>query len=277
MRQMDLLIQDYVFHQDLQVLRTEATSGCLEFGFQVLGGSYAARSPGQSFIQDGPTLPRLFQEYAGEQVLQVDIHLESAILLQSFLPEQPLPPLLRALIEGDGEQPFTHTGPTTIAMQLALRQLLDCPYHGLMGHIYRESKCWELIALKLEQLMAPQPAVAASPLTADDVDRIYEARKVLQQNWQNPPSLVGLARQVGLNDYKLKQGFRQVFGTTAFRDLWHYRMERAATLLLEQQYSVTEVSRLVGYAKASNFAAAFRKRFGLSPKQYQRQRGTNSV
>ncbi|MBW4653075.1 MAG: AraC family transcriptional regulator [Kaiparowitsia implicata GSE-PSE-MK54-09C] len=276
LRQMDLLIQDYVFHQDLQVVRIEASPGCLEFGFQVLGGSYAARLPGESFIQDGPMPSRSLREHGGERVLQVDIHLESATLLSSFLPDQALSLPLRNLIERPGGQPFIHRGVTTVAMQLALRQLLDCPYQDIMGSMYRESKCWELIALKLEQLLAPQ-RIPPSPLTADDVDRIYAAQQILRQNWQQPPSLLRLARQVGLNDYKLKQGYRQVFGTTAFKDLWHYRMEQAAHLLLQGQYSIQEVALMVGYAKSSNFAAAFRQRFGLRPKEYQRQGGTKSV
>ena len=63
------------------------------------------------------------------------------------------------------------------------------------------------------------------------VCRIHQAKDILIRQIDNPPSLLSLARQVGINDFKLKQGFRQVFGTTVFGYLHSHRMERAAQLL----------------------------------------------
>jgi AraC family transcriptional regulator, transcriptional activator of the genes for pyochelin and ferripyochelin receptors len=80
--------------------------------------------------------------------------------------------------------------------------------------------------------------------------------------------LIKLARQVGLNDYKLKRGFRQLFGTTVFGYLHAERMEKARTLLMNRQMKVTEVSHTVGYASLPSFSLAFRKRFGVSPRSY---------
>lgn len=80
-----------------------------------------------------------------------------------------------------------------------------------------------------------------------------------------------LARQVGLNDFKLKLGFRQVFGTTVFGYLHEHRMEQAQLLLQERRMNVEEVARTVGYANRSSFAA-FRKKFGINPKYYTRSR-----
>lgn len=77
-----------------------------------------------------------------------------------------------------------------------------------------------------------------------------------------------LARQVNLNDYKLKVGFKSVFGTTVFGCLHQHRMETAQQLLSQGHLNVKEVAQQVGYASQSRFAAAFRKQFGLNPKAY---------
>jgi AraC-like DNA-binding protein len=190
--------------------------------------------------------------------------------LQSFIPysleQLPLP--IKNLMTLR-QHPYMQVSETTTMMQLVLNQLLNCPYQGLTKQIYLESKCWELVALKLEQLAAePQPQ-SPNNLKSDDIDRIYEAKAILTRNWQTPPSLMELARQVGLNDYKLKLGFRQVLGTTAFGFLWHYRMEQAHQLLIAGGHNIKEVATIVGYSKQSNFAAAFRKKFGINPKLYQ--------
>lgn len=269
LRDIELLIHDYELYHDFQV-RYDAGGGGLEFGFQLQGGSYAQRCAGQNFIQDGPLSSAIVYERAGEHILQVDLHLESVDCLKSFLPNgvEQASLQVQQLIQGSGQQPYNRLDKTTPAMQAILKQILNCPFQGLTRQIYLEGKCWELIALRLEQLAVEVLPSPHKQLNVDDIDRIHEAKAILTRNWQTPPSLLELARQVGLNDYKLKLGFRQVFGTTAFGYLWHYRMEKAHHLLIEGRYNIKEVATLVGYSKQSNFAAAFRKKFGINPKKY---------
>ena len=157
----------------------------------------------------------------------------------------------------------------TPQMHVALEQLLHCPFHGKTKQLYFESKCLELIALKLEQLQTRDDTAKRSPfLKPDDVERIHLAKRILTQDLERPPSLKTLARQANLNDYKLNVGFRQVFGTTVFGYLHQCRMVQAQRLLAEQRMNVKEISRTVGYVNQSQFAAAFRKQFGMNPKAY---------
>jgi AraC-like DNA-binding protein len=80
-----------------------------------------------------------------------------------------------------------------------------------------------------------------------------------------------LARIVGINDCKLKAGFRQVFGTTVFGYLHDCRMERSRQLLEAGEMSVTEAARAVGFVSRGHFAAAFKRRFGVNPSAYVAQ------
>nr|WP_235927106.1 AraC family transcriptional regulator [Gloeocapsopsis dulcis] len=104
-----------------------------------------------------------------------------------------------------------------------------------------------------------------------DLECIHHAKEILIRNLDNPPSILDLARQVGLNDRKLKQGFHQVFNTTPFAYLRHYRLEQARQLLMDSEASIEQVAKTVGYGDRSRFAAAFRKQFGINPKTYQLQ------
>jgi AraC-like DNA-binding protein len=81
----------------------------------------------------------------------------------------------------------------------------------------------------------------------------------------SPPGLPELARSVGLNEFKLKVGFRVLFGASVFGYLRTQRMDRARRLLAHRELSVTEVAAHVGYQNPSKFAAAFRKHFGFPP------------
>lgn len=157
------------------------------------------------------------------------------------------------------------TGHTTPAMTIALQQILQCPYQGLTKRIYLESKALELVALQLNQLTQdhPQPSVI---LKRDDIERIHLARDILISSLDNPPSLLSLSKQTGINSLKLKQGFRQVFNTTVFGYLTIYRMDEARRLLQLEEWNIAQVAQTVGYSNPSKFAAAFKKRFGITPK-----------
>ncbi|MEL6229277.1 MAG: AraC family transcriptional regulator [Cyanobacteria bacterium J06636_28] len=161
---------------------------------------------------------------------------------------------------------------TTPSMLSAVQQILACPYQGKVRQLYLESKTLELIALKLEQMK--QPEVASDnkiTLKADDIHRLYQARQILLTDIEHPPSLLELARQVGINDFKLKRGFRQLFGNTVFGCLYEHRMERAKQLLDTRHLKVAQIAQRVGYANPSQFSAAFKRKFGFSPKAYRQQ------
>lgn len=269
-----LLIHDYQLTEDLQIHYPDCNEEeiCLEFGFQ-LSGNRCDRSAGQNFFYGGYEEGDSFNmERANSRILQVDIHLDSIELLQTYAaPEIDRFPIdLQQILSGSDRYLYDDINTITPAMQTALDQLLHCPFSGLTRQLYLESKCLELVALKLEQL-SHHGSNSPMKLKLDDVERIHQATVILSDRLENPPSLIELARQVGLNDYKLKVGFRQVLGTTAFGYLWAVRMERARQLLIEGRLNVKEVARSVGYVNQSRFAAAFRKKFGVNPKSYLTQ------
>lgn len=202
---------------------------------------------------------------SGSEICTVEL-LIARQLFQSMTNSQEPHPVAQQLINADVVPSHYQFGKTNALMAIALQQILHCPYQGATRQLYLD-KGLELIALYLETLkeqLEPQP----HPLKPDDVRRIHQAKEILICQSNTPPSLLALARQVGINDCKLKRGFRQVFGTTVFGYLHNYRMERAAKLLQENRMTVTGVACAVGFANRSSFAAAFRRKFGVNPSDY---------
>jgi AraC-like DNA-binding protein len=83
-----------------------------------------------------------------------------------------------------------------------------------------------------------------------------------------PPSLQELADEVGLSLRKIKEGFKQIYSDTVFNFLFNYKMEEARRLLETNTLNVNEVGLKVGYSTSSHFIAAFKKKFGITPKKY---------
>lgn len=276
----DVTVFNYQFHEDVHVRypsAEEAPEIVGEIGFHLSGHRHGYRT-GENFVRWGQCEDEdewTAVTYAKEPVFKVDIHLEASSALVPFIADtlETLPTEICQHIEGglvgSSKSWLTETNRITPKMRLPLEQILNCPFYGRTKQIYVEGKCLELMALKLEQLKDIDKRTRPSyELKSDDVDRIHYAKVILKENLDNPPSLIELARQINLNDHKLKVGFRQVFGTTVFGYLHQYRMETARQLLNEQRLTVKQVARAVGYANPSRFAAAFRKRFGLNPKAY---------
>jgi len=156
----------------------------------------------------------------------------------------------------------------TPAMRMVIEQMLRPPIDSAARSLYLEGKALELISLKLWQQSRADTACFKLRLKSDDKQKLLQAKRILLARMANPPSIQELAHLAGMNDHKLKIGFRQVFGDTVYRTLKAARMEKARQLLRETRHSVLHVANEVGYENPSHFAAAFRDRFGMSPSAY---------
>jgi AraC-like DNA-binding protein len=270
---LDLSIECYQQFDDLAI-SSSAEPDYIRLGFHLSGfhkDELAEVGPGEYAMTGQGIVPRsVFHSLAIAPVQEI-VCLISTAELQAFFGELPL--ALQPLITPSDPLPFAKTYRITPAIQVALQQILQCPYRGLLKRRYLETKAWELLLLGVEPLLTaaqphPQPD---KKLKFDEIDRLHAARKILLERLDNPPSLMELARMVGLNDRALKQGFRACFGTTTFNYLHHYRLEQAQQLLSTGNLRVEEVSQQVGFSNRSYFAEAFRKKFGVNPGDYARQ------
>ncbi|MDY0263980.1 MAG: AraC family transcriptional regulator [Sulfurospirillum cavolei] len=97
-------------------------------------------------------------------------------------------------------------------------------------------------------------------------------KTIIQSEIANPPSLKVLARQCALNEFKLKQGFKELFGTTVYGFVHAKRLEKAKELLEKQEISVQEAALHVGYQSLSHFSKAFKECYGIFPSELKKER-----
>lgn len=200
----------------------------------------------------------------------LDLEVLNTLINQQF---EDLPRELGQILDGQFIPLYFQSGRMTAAMKLVTQQIMACPFEGLTKRLYLESKILELLALSLHEITEQPPASPQQKrLKSSDLEYVHQARDILLNNLDNPPSLLQLAHLVGLNDYKLKIGFRQVFGTTVFGYLYQCRMERAQALLASGKFSVAAVAESVGYTSLSAFSTAFKRKFGINPNAYKLNR-----
>ena len=262
------------FHESVQPLtwhfilvgkqKTVDFSACQETSISINKGKFFLHGRGLrgSNIEDFANAGPYFS-------VTIFVHLQA---LRSFVSDASgeSPPELKHLLRSNEMPCYKRVGKTSPMMYALLQQILQCPYTGLTKRMYLESKAIELLVLLMEEeAIIHQDKAQANLPGLDRRDRIQYAQEILMNNLTNPPSLMELARQVGLCDCNLKRGFKETFGTSVFGYLRDRRLEKAQQLLLEPWITVTEAARTVGYESRSAFTTAFKQRYGMSPKAYQ--------
>lgn len=144
-------------------------------------------------------------------------------------------------------------------------EILGCPYQGHARRLYLEGKTYELLALRLLEIGPAEHAQKRTAFSHWDIQAIREAKRLIDASLQDPPTLARLARMVGINDFKLKLGFKQVYATTVFGYVRQERMRIARNLLERGQCDVSQAAGIVGYESLSSFARQFKKTYGYSP------------
>jgi len=150
-------------------------------------------------------------------------------------------------------------------MRSVLFEMLQPTLNGNLRSLMIEAKALELIALQLDQYRNNQPAQTSAK--KKDRELFHAIREHLTKTFASDHSLQSLSRQFGINEFKLKQGFRQHFGTTVFDFIFDTKMKHARHLILEEEMYLHEVSRKIGYKNPNHFSTAFKKKFGFSPNE----------
>lgn len=172
------------------------------------------------------------------------------------------------LNEESKDKKYYQDGQISPAMAVVLSQILNFNLNKSVKHIYLKGKLYELIALYFNR--PDEVDTEQCPFLNDEenVRKIRKAKEIIISKMAEPPGLKELADEIGLSLKKLKEGFKEVYGDTVFGFLLDYKLEYARKLLEGGSHNVNEVGHKVGYSTSSHFIAAFKKKFGTTPKKY---------
>ena len=154
------------------------------------------------------------------------------------------------------------------SMAIVLSQLFHYNLNPLIKSLYYKGKGYELLSLYFNRTEDPNAEQCPFLVDEENVLKIRKAKEIVLANLAEPPGLQELADQIGLNLKKLKMGFKQIYGDTVYGFLFDYKMDYARRLLDSGSYNVNEVGLKIGYSTGSHFIAAFKKKFGTTPKKY---------
>jgi len=257
-----------------QTFMREVSSTFIQFHFCIKGSALF-------FFNDGNyTLPLMEENslllYNPQRDLPINLVLEKhSWVLSVLLPINKFHGLFSTeadyitfLNKENKDRKYYKDGRISPSMAIVLNQLMNYSLNPTIKPLYFRAKAYELLSLFFNR---PADAdVDQCPFLADEenVSKIKKAKQIIIARMAEPPTLQQLADEIKLPLNKLKEGFKQIYGDTVFSFLFDYKMEVARQLLATGSHNVNEVGLKVGYSTSSHFIAAFKKKFGTTPKKF---------
>lgn len=262
----DTYVQDILNQKDIITLRF-VLSGGLSFTFEDVGEIRVPQATASIlYIKAGTPFELVIDN--GCHLSTATFHFFPDELYDNFeINREKLPEHLQDVIFGGERDKSLYNFPLSPAMMNNVLDLLGMPFKGARRTAFTKAKTAELICRLFQEIeddFADTPILAAPARSLKD--KVFEAQRILVENYTAPPTLSELSRSVGLNRTAFCSAFRDTFGLTVQEFCLDRRMNRARELLQDRNLSISQVSGEVGYEHPTNFSAAFKKHFGILPK-----------
>jgi len=270
-----IVIRDFGQPEVNTLISGEIKSDVIGFSFYEKGGAVIISDSDRKISDKSQMKWSLF--FASEEIKYIHRELSKGVVLSQLTILFPITFLQSKLsfesFDGSIIEKFLNpTGPyldkkqepITNDLLSPVMKIIECKLIGEMRKIYLEAQCLEILSLLCFHRLDFQNDFNLDIYT---IDRLHEARELLIKNFKSPPSINSLSKMVGLNTFALKKGFKKIFHLPIHTWVNQYRMHYALEKLRSGNYSVTQVSEMLGYANANSFSYAFKSFFGHSPSQ----------
>jgi AraC-like DNA-binding protein len=169
----------------------------------------------------------------------------------------------------DSQHGFTEAEKSMILSPAMLNVIYDinnCSFNGQVRNLFLEAKVLELLAYQMDQ-MKNQSVVTEcrESLSKKDIEKLVGIKSYIDQNFLSDLPISFLTREFGINSFKLKKGFKQLFGKPVFSYIKDLKMQYAKVILSDRQFNINEVAEKLGYINPNHFSTAFKKHFGVNP------------
>jgi two-component system response regulator YesN len=128
-------------------------------------------------------------------------------------------------------------------------------------------------AAVLPQLIAESARAAAAPAETGSrlQDTIWRIKRHIDNSYHEDLTLQRVADRFRIDKYQLCRAFKKEFGVNYWSYVMKVRMEKAAELLAGTEWKNSLIAERTGFLDESHFSRAFKKFYGIAPKEYRRR------
>jgi len=274
-------VMDFSLNADLVLLRKKSSLYGLSLFFNQVNVSdfFLIREPHNAITDKSPSRSNIFLSSTnydlevtysrGSRLRRVGIFFSPSFVSHCVKKDI----LLDLLIYADNQPRNINKEPITFEYRQLLEDIFGADHRSPVSHLLLQSRVLMLTEKFLSAFLIKAPLLKESGgLSQRDKEKDIEALKDIERILSNNkldkfPSIDLLSKTAMMSSTKLKTKFKQIYGMKLYEFYNRNRLETAKEMLQTGKYSVKQVGMNIGFTNLSNFAKAFRKEFGILPKE----------
>ena len=175
-----------------------------------------------------------------------------------------------AQLSGSFEIAERYTRGDKVINSVGMALLGELDTEGLSGRLYAESlgNVLAVHLLRYYAVSSPLPAIVTGGLSATKLRHVTD---FIGDNYSRDLKLAELAQVARMSSFHFAREFKRTTGTTPHQYLIKFRVERAKSLLAQNELPLIEVGLRSGFSHQSHFTRLFRRLTGTTPHLYRSQ------
>lgn len=171
-----------------------------------------------------------------------------------------------------GKDLFFHIGSYSLVKDILFNRMKKYDKGKFIRKLYFEGMIYQILAEQIlrydDDIKAPEHR---SVLRSSELELIKKAASIIEAHISETQTVEALAREVGLNINKLQEGFKVLYRSTVNNYVQRTRLKMSHDLLLNTEYSMSEITNVVGLSSKSYFSKIFKEAYQVSPSSLRNQ------
>lgn len=165
---------------------------------------------------------------------------------------------------------FYHEGDYSAMISDVMEGIGNYTEKGLVRRMYYQGKSLEILSEQIRQFTDDKREKPNQNLIRQsELSKIRQIAEEIRNRLNDDHSILSLSVKTGLNENKLQAGFKLLYNTTVRGFIQNERMSIARDMLVNTEYSISEIVHLIGLSNGGYFSKLFRKSQGMTPTDYR--------
>lgn len=166
---------------------------------------------------------------------------------------------------------YEYSGQYSFDILRATEDFFKINKRGAIGRVLREGAIQQILGFQLAEHELTTSKEHPKGLTDGDFLGLQKSVDYMEKNLGRKHTVKNLSTVAGMSEKQLQRKFKILFQQTVKELLNELRLEKSREFLLKSEMNIAEISYELGFSNPSYYTSLFKKKFGVTPKQYKKR------